>query len=89
LLFKGYTTISSAISWACFIIGNNRHVQTKIQEELKEIFTEDDELITITKLDKMQYIERVIKEVFRLYPSIPSIDRLLDNNAVIGKKFLN
>ncbi|XP_011500618.1 PREDICTED: cytochrome P450 4C1-like [Ceratosolen solmsi marchali] len=87
-IFAGHTTITSAISWAFFMIGNNQNVQIKLQEELKEIFTTDNEPITIQKLEKLQYMDRVIKEVLRLYPSISSFDRLVDSNVVIDNYFI-
>jgi cytochrome P450 family 4 len=36
-------------------------------------------------LNEMKYLERVIKESLRLYPSVPVVSRLLKEDVEIGK----
>lgn len=40
---------------------------------------------TIEDLKSMNYLERVIKETIRLYPSVPGITRKLRHNLNISK----
>lgn len=53
-------------------------------EELETIFEGKDRPVTMRDLSEMKYLERVIKEVLRIYPSTPNITRTLTNDLTIG-----
>jgi cytochrome P450 len=54
-------------------------------EELETIFQGTDRPPTMTDLNKMKYLERVIKETRRLYPPAPIIFRTLTEDTEISK----
>lgn len=65
-------------------------LQEKILQEQKiifgqEVFDEDVE-VTFGTLQEMKYLEKVIKETMRLYPSIPIIARKLMSDIKLGNK---
>lgn len=45
--------------------------------EIKDILQDPTESITIEKLNQLKYLERVIKESLRLYPSVVMIGRII------------
>jgi cytochrome P450 len=61
-------------------------LQDKAYEELQQIFEGSDRPPTMKDLNEMKYLERVIKESLRLYPSVPHYSRLLKEDIEIGRK---
>jgi cytochrome P450 family 4 len=59
--------------------------QNKVCEELDSIFQGSDHPPTMKELNMMKYLERVIKESLRLYPSVPFIARELTEDVQISK----
>lgn len=73
-LFAGHDTVSSAISFILYNIAKHQHVQEKIVAEINDVFGSEPE-ITFGKLANLQYLERVIKESLRIFPSVPMFGR--------------
>ncbi|XP_050426719.1 cytochrome P450 4C1-like [Adelges cooleyi] len=77
-LFEGHDTSSIAMTMALIHIGMNQNIQDNIREELQGIFGDSDRDATMEDLKSMFILERVIKETMRLYPSVPSVTRTLN-----------
>lgn len=60
----------------------------KVCEELDEIFQGSDRPTTLRDLQQMKYLEMVIKETLRLYPSVPFIGRKLTEDTEIGNPII-
>ncbi|GFW21917.1 cytochrome P450 4c3 [Trichonephila clavipes] len=90
-MFEGHDTTATAMNFSLYCIGLYPEVQRKIHEELDSIFGEDTERpVTRDDVRDMKYLECVIKESLRLYPSVPLIGRMLNedfnhNGMVIPK----
>ncbi|GLH09720.1 Uncharacterized protein GBIM_14763 [Gryllus bimaculatus] len=67
------------------VFGSHPDVQEKVAEELQAIFQGSDRPPSMQDLAEMKYLERVIKETLRLYPSVPFIARHLNEDLQVGK----
>ena len=85
IIFQGHHTTAAAISWALFALGNAPEIQAKVHEELKEVFGDDENAATTEQLGELRYLDRVMKEVLRMYPSAPTVNRYLESTAIIGE----
>ena len=85
IYIKGHDTTGVALNWIIFCIGNNPEVQEKVHEEIDYVFGNDNDPATKQQLSELKYLDRVVKEALRLYPSAPIISRHLDHDVTIGK----
>lgn len=64
------------------------YFQEKVREELKVIFSDDPERNeTYKDLQDMVYLEQVIKETLRLYPTVPMYGRRVTEDTEYGTEF--
>ncbi|KAJ9577305.1 hypothetical protein L9F63_006144, partial [Diploptera punctata] len=83
-MFEGHDTTSAGMCWALFLMGLHPDVQEKAYAEQESIFQGSERSATAKDLNEMKYLERVIKETLRLYPSVPMIARKLNTDTQIG-----
>ncbi|KYN45369.1 Cytochrome P450 4C1 [Trachymyrmex septentrionalis] len=82
-MFEGHDTTAVAITWTLFLLGNNLEHQEKVHEELEEIFGDSEVPASVKELSQLKYLERVIKETLRIFPSVPLIMRELEEDVKI------
>lgn len=75
ILAAGYETSATCLSHAMLFLAIFQDVQGNVVDEINEVFPDSDTEITVEKLGKLQYMERVIKETLRLAPVGPVIFR--------------
>ncbi|XP_071627365.1 cytochrome P450 4C1-like isoform X2 [Temnothorax longispinosus] len=88
-MFEGHDTTAVAMTWALFLLGNNLEQQEKVHEELDEIFGDSDTPASVKELSQLKYLERVIKETLRLFPSVPIITRKLTEDVKLDNYTLS
>lgn len=85
-MFEGHDTTSAAISWSLFLLGSHQDIQTKVLQEIDDVMDGDrTRPPTMKELMDMKYLECVIKEALRLYPSVPFIARKIKDDVLIGR----
>jgi cytochrome P450 family 4 len=69
------------------LLSKNTRVQQKLYDELVSLTDEGAEVkFTYDDLNKMKYLENVIKETMRLYPSVPMIGRQAKEDIELTSK---
>ncbi|XP_050449062.1 cytochrome P450 4C1-like isoform X2 [Cataglyphis hispanica] len=87
-MFAGHDTTAVAITWTLFLLGNNLEHQEKVHEELEDVFKDSKTPASVKELLQLKYLDRVIKETLRIFPSVPLISRQLKENVKIGDYML-
>jgi cytochrome P450 len=84
-ILAGFETTSTALSWFIYYISKYPNVQQKMKDELKEHGLTSDVSLTNQILDKLIYVDCVMKEVLRFAPIAAGIVRqAIDNDIING-----
>ncbi|KAJ3616830.1 hypothetical protein MTP99_011293 [Tenebrio molitor] len=81
-MFGGHDTVSTAITFALMMIANHPQVQEEIVNEMKDVLGDIKKKPQYSDLQELSYMERCLKEVLRLYPSVHYISRELGKDLV-------
>ncbi|KAL1462449.1 hypothetical protein WDU94_014283 [Cyamophila willieti] len=71
----GFETSSSALSFCLYELAQNKHLQTKLRQEILDTRKQHGEL-NYEALQSMSLLDKVTKETLRKYPSLPQLDRI-------------
>ncbi|KAL2098086.1 hypothetical protein ACEWY4_007293 [Coilia grayii] len=83
-MFEGHDTTAASMNWAIHLLGSHPEVQRKVQQELQEVFGESDRPINTEDLKRLRYLECVVKESLRLFPSVPFFARTICEDTQIN-----
>ncbi|KAI5754176.1 hypothetical protein M8J77_006478 [Diaphorina citri] len=85
-MFEGHDTTAMSLCWTLFLLASHQEIQDKVVSEIEDIFgPQECKDIRKEHLKKMEYLEKVLKESLRLYPSVPYISRWLEQDLVLGE----
>lgn len=73
-LSAGEDTLSSAITSTFYVLGFNQDIQDSLYETLRPYY-EESEVVDLTVLDRIPKLDHVVKEILRLYPALPILNR--------------
>ncbi|KAM5194428.1 cytochrome P450 4V2-like [Mantella aurantiaca] len=82
-MFEGHDTTAAGINWSLFLLGSHPEIQEKVHKELDETFGQSDRPATMDDLKKLRYLEAVVKEALRIYPSVPFFARTTTEDCTI------
>ncbi|KAL1490374.1 hypothetical protein ABEB36_013083 [Hypothenemus hampei] len=81
IMFAGHDTTGICLGFALYCLANHSKEQAEALNEVKEVLG-DRTKITHKDLKEMKYLELVIKETLRLYPSVPIYGRRVSEDVV-------
>jgi len=68
-----------------YVLGKHPSVQDRILKELNEqIRNFDEQTLSVKDLNNLDFLERTIKEVQRLYPPVPYVGRQIYKPFTMG-----
>lgn len=82
-MFAGHDTTAIALTMAIWLIGLHPQVQKRLQEELDFVYSSLEEDMTLDSLRQLKYLEAVIKESLRLFPSVSFLGRRLTQEVLL------
>ena len=86
-ILAGNETSSVSMAWTLYELARNPQVQEKLRAEVEAAFGDTDDL-TWEKVDKMHYLENVVKESLRLHSPADITSRVALSDAEIGGHFV-
>uniref|UniRef100_A0A1Y1MEZ3 Cytochrome P450 n=2 Tax=Photinus pyralis TaxID=7054 RepID=A0A1Y1MEZ3_PHOPY len=85
-MFAGHDTVTSAISFILYCLAMHPQVQERVVKEMEAIlWSHNLNVATYGRLQKLRYLEAVIKETLRLYPSVPIYCRRVVEDLHFGR----
>ncbi|TKR67170.1 hypothetical protein L596_023363 [Steinernema carpocapsae] len=65
-LLAGFDTTANSLAYVTFCLAKNPSIQRRLQEEIEKICSDGE--ITYDQLQKLSFMDKVVKETLRLYP---------------------
>ncbi|XP_037951849.1 probable cytochrome P450 4ad1 [Teleopsis dalmanni] len=88
-LLAGNDTTAQSMSFTLFCLSRHPHIQQAAVDEQIRIFgTDKEQQPTFQNLNDMKYLDLVIKETLRVFPTIPFVERTLIEDTILDGKFV-
>uniref|UniRef100_T1H840 Uncharacterized protein n=1 Tax=Rhodnius prolixus TaxID=13249 RepID=T1H840_RHOPR len=88
----GFETSSSVLSYCLYELTVNEDIQDKVRSEVDEVLKRHNNVLSYQAYQEMTYLEQVLYETMRKYPTLPFLTRVCtkrykipDTNQVIEK----
>lgn len=81
-LFGGYDTSASTLTFLAYCLARNPEVMKRLQDEIDSTFPEG--AIQYERLIEMEYLDSVVSECLRLYPTIGRLERIAKEKVEIN-----
>jgi cytochrome P450 len=70
MLIAGHDTSTALLAWVLYLLGQHPEVYTRTQAEVDRVVGVSNTLLGLDQLDRLEYMDQVIKETLRMYPPI-------------------
>ncbi|XP_046422449.1 uncharacterized protein LOC124180747 [Neodiprion fabricii] len=76
----GFETSSSTLSFALYELALHPDIQSKLREEITSALANNGGKITYEMVLSLEYLDQVVSETLRKYPSVPFLDRVANTD---------
>lgn len=80
----GYHTTATTLGITTYLLALNQKEQEKLFQEIKEVLSETDGILTYEAVQKMKYLDNVISETLRLYSPGIRLEREAESDYKLG-----
>ncbi|XP_074031334.1 uncharacterized protein [Leptinotarsa decemlineata] len=87
-MFEGFDTTSTSICFTLMVLANYKNWQELAYQEIIQVLGDSKKEPSIHDLNEMKILERIIKESLRLYPSVPFIARILEEDTMVCSRVI-
>jgi len=84
-MFEGHDTTASGIFWTLYLLGRHPEALRKVQEEVDEVWDNRGGKSLVEVAKDLQYLTCVVKESLRLFPPVPLIARIVNEDVDVGE----
>jgi cytochrome P450 len=86
IFLAGYETVANALSWTWYLLSQNPDCESRFHHEIDREL--QGRLPTFDDVPRLRYVEMVLAESLRLYPSAWAMGRYARNDFQLGEFFL-
>nr|WNT44093.1 CYP82BF1 [Corydalis yanhusuo] len=83
LIMAGSDSTSATLTWVLSLLLNHREVLKKAQKELDQVVGKDRQ-VDDSDIKDLVYLQAILKETMRLYPTAPILERLAVEDCIVG-----
>ncbi|SMQ53680.1 unnamed protein product [Zymoseptoria tritici ST99CH_3D7] len=83
VLLAGRDTTACLLSWTCRLLASHPQTLTTLRQEITQICGTDPSPPSRAQLKRMRYLDAILKEVLRLYPSVPINSRTASRTTTL------
>ncbi|XP_015516411.2 cytochrome P450 6k1 isoform X1 [Neodiprion lecontei] len=84
-LAAGFETTSTIMAFGLYELALHPDVQSKLREEIRTAMANNGGDITYRMINSLPYLDKVVSETLRKYPSLPFLDRMANTDYEVAE----
>lgn len=88
MVATGFESTALISSYCLLMLAMNPEIQQKVYEEIMSVCPGEHQDLTDDDYQHLKYLERVLKETMRLFPTVPTIARIATDSFQMGRYFI-